>query len=478
MIVFPLSAIPLCYPNPCLHSGVCTEVNSVNYSCDCSGTHYKGKHCEVGVITVTNIPILTTNQTASILYIMAFPNDFINVTFVVSNILEVTPHSVTITSEEPSIAVNVVARKPGKSWLTYNISGPNAAEFEEPTFYLIVSLDSANTFSSNMYFTDHGRDAGLLYPGCCIPETVTHHCPHSTSDVSFSSSCTWSSGVDNTQLTSGVVFVSGSSISLPLSLVGTKLSSNLFTNALPSLQLTCTDCGGAEPHCYHYDFTADDIASFLLSSALAKTYLHNSLVLMPQWLSLSVANTTLPLDTPFSLSDYQTTLTLGKQVRSVQGCEQLQLDDNGLYTIIKIKKNLTISVNAIKKEYSPAETDLPICLAVNLCNGSLSPVHMTIPASSQDVLASFDQVKQIIDMGGEINFHNAAVSRIGMLLLIELPGSYWNGITTVDPDIPNFDLRLALTMRYKLISENLWISFKFHGNLFHQANPNDSQVHT
>ena len=45
-VIFTISlffaVIPPCTPNPCLHSGVCSEVDITDYSCDCFGPRPEG----------------------------------------------------------------------------------------------------------------------------------------------------------------------------------------------------------------------------------------------------------------------------------------------------------------------------------------------------------------------------------------------------------------------------------------------------
>ena len=201
------AVIPPCTPNPCLHSGVCSEVDITDYSCDCFGTHYKGKNCEIGIVNIPVIPILTVNLTSNMLYIIAFPDDYINITFIESSALKISPSSVIITSEQTSKTFAVTPKQSGKFLLTYNISGSNSAEFESPLAYVVLSIEPFSIHSPNRYFTDLGLELGLMVPGCCMPGTVSYQCATSSmATVAFTSSCNWFLSSEGAHVTDGIVF--------------------------------------------------------------------------------------------------------------------------------------------------------------------------------------------------------------------------------------------------------------------------------
>ena len=278
------------------------------------------------------------------------------------------------------------------------------------------------------------------------------------------------------------MFTTGAGLQLPISIAGTELSPDLAHNVLPTDQLTCPDCGGTDQHCYHYDFVTNDVVDLLRSLALSRTYLENSRDLVPSWLTLSLGNETLPLDTPFTSSDYSTTLSLGDQVTEVQGCETLEVDQNGFYSILRFSNNLTLTTTSSLSdeedaEYTPTDNDAPICFAVDLCRGSSSPVYISIPAGSHDTLTSFIQLSQYTSRGWQFTFTDAAVSRTGLSLPFSVPDSYWNGVSSINPNVSVFDLRVTTTIRNGLTSNDLWIDFDFSGDLYHQASPTGRQVY-
>ena len=411
-------------------------------------------------------------------HISAYPEESITINFIAPAVVELKPTNVTIVNGYPTATFSITAIQSSTFKLTYTISGPNAAEFEEPQSFYVLAIEPSTTSPPNRYFTQLGLEVGLLAPGCCTPGGIIYHCPFSTSTVSFSSTCMWSLESNGDHLTDAIVFTSGSSLNLPVSIAGTDLSvsSDIVQNTLPNGHLVCNDCGGVNPICYHYNFTTNDVVDLLRSQALAKTYLDHSEFLLPTWLNFNIDNGTLPLGTSFSSSDYSTTLATGDRVRFIQGCEGLQVDQNGLYSVLRYHNNITVLSSSLESKYTPSVHDAPICFAVDLCSGSSSSVHITIPTSSQETLSSFDQIQQYTSKGWEFTFAEALVSRMGVPPPVAIPTQYWNGTRRVTVSIPNFDLRLETTLRNRLISEELWISFDLDGDLFHQANPTGSQV--
>lgn len=454
-------------------------MGTTQYTCDCSSTHYKGHNCKIGIISFPSIPILTVNQTSAALHISAYPEESIVISFSAPAPLDINPSNVTIVSGYPNAAFVITAKQSGTFQITYTISGSNAAEFEEPETYYVLVLGSFSTHTPNNYFSQLGLDLGLLASGCCTPGNVIYQCPFGISTLSFSSTCMWSSEESNIHLTDGIVFSSGSGVNLPVSIIGTELfvSSNRVQNSLPSGHFSCTNCSSTGQSCYHYDFTSSDIIDLLRSQALGKTYLNHSHNLLPTWLNFDLGNATLPLDTAFSSFDYSTALSIGDEVRFIQGCEGLQVDQNGLYSILRYHNNLTVLLSSsFRGDYNPTTSDAPVCFAVNLCSGSSSPVHITIPASSKKTLFSFDQIQKYIDKGWEFTFTEALVSYMGVSPPIPVPTQYWNGTRKVSVSVPDFDLRLKTTLRNTLTSNELWINLDFSGDLFHQANTTGPQV--
>ena len=471
--------IPPCHPNPCKHSGSCTEVSISSYRCDCSGTLYKGDNCETAIVHLPSIPFLTVNMTSSVFQIIARPENYIIITFMTSDLVEVSPPNVTIYKEFPVANIEITGLKSGRFPITYTITGPSASDFDEPqTFYILV-LEPTDTHTPNKYFTQLGLQVGLLAPGCCMSSGLSYQCSSSPLTASFTSTCTWSPQGPGDYLSNGIIFVNVGPLQLPLSIAGADISVSpqLVQNTLPDGHLDCTDCQNSGQSCYHYDFTTRDILDLLSSRALGNTYLNRVRVLLPAWLRFAISGTPLTPNVTFSLLDYSTTLALGGSVNHIQGCEQLEVNSDGLYSVFRYHGNLTAWVDSVQSEHVLSTMEDPICFAVDICGGTATPVHITIPASSQEAILSLTQLQGYTSKGWQFTFSEALVSHTRVTpFFATFTTQYWNGTTWFTPTNPNFDLRLEATVRNWLTSKWLWINFRFNGDLFHQANPVNGQV--
>ena len=443
-----------------------------SYTCDCIGTQYKGSTCQTGIINLPSLPVLSVGQESDLLWISAKPDVNLTITFTYpDNALEITSAQVTLMKTNTNASFTIRPLQAGTIIMSYTLSGASAADYEDPRSITVLVLPSLPHSPIFRYFTTLGRSVGSLAPGCC-DAGPSYQCPSSSSMVSFLSSCGWSD-----DQAGGVVFTQGAEISMPLSITGTELSLEPYVqNSLPSDSATCPNCGGDDSSCYHFDFTTGDIIDLLLSRALGNSYIERSSQLLPTWLGFNIGATFLTDGATFSHDHYRTILAEGDRVRTIEHCASLDVDSSGLYSLLLHHENIGMLVNSLPRNYVPSAGNAPICFAVDLCRGSSSPVYISIPAGSHDTLTSFTQLSQYINRGWQFTFTDAAVSRTGLSLPFSVPDSYWNGMTTVTPNIPNFDLRLNMTMNSMLTSNDLWLRFSFNGIMFHQANPLGPQV--
>ena len=155
-----------CAPNPCQHNGSCKIIKN-GFECDCTGTFYKGKICERGILIVPEISLLSINQTKSNLELYGYPDDHIVVTLTSSSNVILKPAKIILTKNKTSATFEITMREYEFIRIKYNITGENAAEFDNPNS-TIVFFDKANktVFDTICYQCD-----GVLENGCF---TVRH----------------------------------------------------------------------------------------------------------------------------------------------------------------------------------------------------------------------------------------------------------------------------------------------------------------
>ena len=399
------TVIPSCASNPCHHNGTCININSISYKCECS--HYKGRVCEVGILTTPSIPILITNQSSGYLNISAHPVTELIVDIISSSDhLNITPSTLYFYSSYPNKLFSLEANKEGIYTVSYSLRGVNYDVFEVPQLARVIVVDTLPDLQS----VDTDSIIDILTPGCHNAGGLIYQCPYSPNTVSFTSSCTWQSEVNGNQITDGVVFASSGGLTLPVSIAGAELTGLLtgnIGNNLPFTEYSCYNCSNntycspsynftdsfyVNQSCSSYNFSASDMVYILSQRLLQSSFLNYTDTLLPSWLSLFVSPLNLEAMSSLSFDDYSTILTTDQSVNS---CENLELDPDGLYSVIRYTDIIRMQIFDPQHKYEPAVNET-LCVAVNLCDGNESSVHFSLPPSSEMLFKQFEQFQVII----------------------------------------------------------------------------------
>ena len=279
-----------------------------------------------------------------------------------------------------SATLTVTGKIPGIHYIYFNVTGHDADSFESPRPMVII-IHNPNIETNHtrfQYFELMGQPVGILVPGCCEQIIQSYFTPQQTS-VDFNSSCAWR-GLSTSQFTGGITFSSSSNLGLPLSVTGSELgvlSNAIPSHTMPSMQQECTTCGSQEPKCEYY-VTHEDVIDFISCNALLRTFLNNSNILFPDWFMLTV---TAPHSDSLSFSSYDihAELLLGSEVILIRGCENIQVQQDSLYSVYRYNDTLTVTIDGINNVYEPQYGDVPLCLAVEISKGDKSTVQIGIP---------------------------------------------------------------------------------------------------
>ena len=391
--------IPGCSLKPCLHDGICHDVDIINFRCDCSNTHYIGHICNTGIIETPDIPVLTVGKVSDFLNISAYPDTELIVEVEGSNGLLVTPFTLYLYQEYPYSSFTLYANKEGIYTLSYNISGVDADKFQVPSPIRVLAIDPAIEYEVNKYFNETDQPIGILSPGCCTPGGLVYQCPYSKNIVTFTSTCSWLAEGFDDHVSDGVVFASTSdNFSLPVSVSRSRIVGifrDQISNMLSDSNIDCNDCSMGDESCNFYNFTVYDIFDILAANSLGVTYLNRSDDLLPLWLSLMVATDESDngFNRTFSINDFTTVLINGSDVDMIEGCEGLKVDPDGLYSVLRFQDRLIARVNDFEMNYAPRDEDETLCIAINLCTDGTSPVHFTIPSGSQDTIRNVSKIQ-------------------------------------------------------------------------------------
>ena len=195
-----------CTPNPCKHNGKCKIINS-GFECDCTGTFYKGKTCERGILKVPEIPILFVNQTKYNLELQGYPDANITVTLTASTSIILAPKKITLTKNKTSATFAVTGREYGFLRIKYNITGENAVEFDNPDSTVVFIDKAKKTIAVPICYLC----GGILEKGCFTEKNK---------NLIFTSNLQWSGRKTTRGITQILAY---GNKTLPLSLTGAQI---------------------------------------------------------------------------------------------------------------------------------------------------------------------------------------------------------------------------------------------------------------
>ena len=308
--------IKVCEPNPCLHGGICSAVSEDEYRCDCTVTGYTGSNCDIGLFSISDYPILTTNVLSPPVTIHSSrPTNYVTLHFI-NRDLEFSSSSIVFKRNSPlSQSVRILARNEGYYIIKYSLTGPDAEVFRLPEEDILFVNSAQNV-------TDNESTPDFPY-GCYKKQIGT--CPGSNAPIIVSSTSPFLS-FGPVFTTSGFVSVEGgNSIKMPLSLLGINL---------PNPTLFVDSCIG-------YDATKFRMESFVKSRALAKSFTNVARKSLPSWLAISLSKQN--MEKNIHSSELKTRFLIGKQIQKLEVGLALPIEDNMYYSLLTTKKlNVTI----------------------------------------------------------------------------------------------------------------------------------------
>ena len=313
----------------------------------------------------------------------------------------------------------------------------------------------------------------MIQPGCCsASETqldLKFRCP--SSELFLSSTCGWVKKKGNIPLHSaGAIFSSSNEFNMPVAIAGGRFipqTTHIDLQGLSRFEFDngCSRC--AYGNCNIERFSVNFVQEFLKYDSLAFTYLHQSAGLIPRWFTLKV----LPSERSHDFRSYAVYLVYSDALHRVQECNELYALTDGLYSILVYTGDLEIALDDETGQHK--SNGIPICFAVNLCEGSTSPLYISISSDAQTVLDSFGFMRDLRSKHWDIVIKHLIISDENVIpeVTFELVSqlSYWNGIKhfSVNSQNPNMITKIEFT---KLFLNSIKASWKFFGhvNWFHK----------
>ena len=432
--------------------------------------------CNTFVINLPQIPPLVKDEEYSISFVGTSNTPHVTIGLFKKEEMNVRLSILTILRLHVNQNITALVRtnKAGIYTINYRLSPRNALVEIRPSSMTVFIRERCNQTTINDYFIAVGVQQGQLRKGCCIPQdSVSLSCPDSVKKVLLTAACQWKSERDTHQVP-GVVFADGNGLSLPVSIAGYQYSQDnkgsLFsTNSMcVSCHLNeqmCMQVAPPSENCYCYNFTSCDIQNFLNSWALGQTYIANIQSLLPSWLQLRVRFDS-SVSSTFSAYDYLAPVVLpGSDIQDVKGCNQITVKTSGIYSLLRYDKGLEVKFKGKIYTYNysePVRSDAAdtLCIAVNLCQGIQSTVHMQLSRAIQHTVVS-QILSNFVDKGWSIEISTITFSNVQIFPKIDT--EFWNGKKMVKPNSTNFDLLLAINIVKTFNNVNLNITIAFGG---------------
>ena len=163
---------------------------------------------------------------------------------------------------------------------------------------------------------------------------------------------------------------------------------NKYVNDFIATERECVRCDDCSDD--QYMFALSDIPDLLHARALGYTYIGIIQKLLPSWLSMSIDLSLAEETSPLTKYDSFAPITRHNElVSSIEGCSKLLDLSNGVYSVLRYDKTLSVIIDGNQYDYrensATGSTGDPMCFAVNLCQGLESPVHMQISQPVNDI---------------------------------------------------------------------------------------------
>ena len=459
----------LCFPNPCEHNGICSITEDDTFVCDCDGTGYTGETCDVLLINTPDISGLMVNSPLNFsLFARPDRNFVLELVPDNKNVIVIEPSSIVFSQMSPQHNISMTATQPGLYKLEYKVKDDSLNYQPIPPVTILVS----DIDTSTSYCEERNITCGLIQPGCCPASEMQlgleFTCPSSDNELLLKSTCGWvTKGIKHS---AGVIFSSIDGFDMPVAIAGAQFfpqTTHIDLQGLTTFEFNhgCVRCA-AYSNCQIERLSVNLVQEFLNYDSLAFTYLYQSMQLIPSWLTLQV----LPSNRVHDFRSYLVYLVYSDALSRVQECNGLNALTDGLYSILVYSGNLEVTLDEETRQYS--SNGSMICFATNLCEGSNSPLYISISNDAHRVLDSFAFMSDLRSKGWNIIINNVILSDNNVIppFDVAVQYSYWNGMDFFTPNIQNSNMITKIEF-IKSFSGDTGVegSWKFFGNvqLFH-----------
>ena len=456
----------MCYPNLCQHNGTCIITEDTS-TCNCDGTGYTGDNCEVLLINAPDISALIINFPTNFTF-FSQPNHNFELELVPDDkeSLRIEPLSIMFSQISTEHEISMTAKKSGLYKLEYKVNNETLNYKPIPPASILVRDNSTNT----SYCRERNITCGFIEPGCCpaseVQPNLELNCPSDDNELLLKSTCGWVSKPPIPLHSAGIIFSSIGGFDMPVAIAGARFlpqTTHIDLQGLTTFEFDhgCVACIGNRS-CQHEILSVNVVQEFLKFDSLAFTYLYQSKGLIPRWLTLKV----LPSDRSHDFRSYSVYLVYSDALNRVQECRGLTALTDGLYSILVYTGNLEVTLHEETRHYE--SNGLPVCFAINLCEGSSSPLYVSSLDDAQNVLHSFEFMRNLKSKGWGIAIKNLVMSNANVIpepVTSEL--SYWNGIEYFSPNLQNLNMITTVEFTKPFVgNSSIKANWNFIGNVY------------
>ena len=429
------------------------------------------------------------------LVISANPDSELIISISGGETISISPSRIKFTSLITTATFNITAMVAGYYSIRYQLSGRNAGKFVVPEDTAVIVEASVPSRMRNQYVETLGLNfPGLVFDSCCVPPNFAFQCSSSnvSNRVEFRSACSWTA-TENSRTTAGVVFAENQGFRLPISIAGVEIDSSYRARLPQSSLIGCTPCRDVRPNCcpsdkpncnrqmnrnnvptcYCYNFTIADTLDFLKTLTLAFTYISNIRDLLPSWFQLiQISPIASNFDEGgFSQYEYTTELVSAENIPQLSNCEMIKPDALGLYAVMRYGRAIIVRIDRQQLIYRDSniqpDHENPMCFAVNLCNGSESPVFIQLSPRIHNIILTNFLKEYVISREWNIAIHSVALYKKAMSLNFNTMEVYWNGISIFQLQTVQFDLKMTTNIDATFQSGDLHVDLTFSGTAYY-----------
>ena len=436
----------VCTPNPCTHSGRCSpDIRS--FTCDCTDTGYIGSTCQIGIVTVPQLPVLRVNVTTDGLVLRVKPDNTLTVHMVTSSgNLTVSPQSITFNSSTTSATFKLLGLFTGFYTLSFKLSGTDALNFKIP-FPSIVYVNDA-------FYNDTRRSpitsSGSVKVGCFV---------ENNNEFTAYSNLEWKrDGFSN-----GIIQVAGADQKLlPLSFSGGRITSNGFTNSETN---NIEDDGTMQndPSCFSDRNPAQYLTQLLNTNAFMYSVQSVFNNYAPYWIRL-IGSLSL---TEYKTGDLGGSLFKGSEliVKKSPCTSGLYLNPSQFYYIYKTRQ--LFNAYFVHRTVG-LQTSVIKCFVKNIADNMVYVVLLPVNTNDSSTKIFSQVFSDVVNFNGNIDF-------VGFRLNISGQDEmYAHGRKNVQIGNGNIHSSIDLNGQFKWMSKN--ISKIFSKNKFDEFSSNNGKV--